>query len=138
MNTLCYGLGRDCEILLLQNVGNLKNNRYISEVLEFKVVSFLRGIPGFIFRQNNAKNVQDFSSGESKKLLWCPAYLSDMSPIGRRLTRDPRPIASTDKFWVRLQEIWNSFSEAQIHYLFDSVPRRIATLIEACDGHSKN
>ncbi|GFT54985.1 hypothetical protein TNCV_2325051 [Trichonephila clavipes] len=48
-----------------------------------------------------------------------PAYSPDMSPIdhvwdlvGRRLDRDPRPIASKDELLLRIQAIWNSLPQS--------------------------
>ncbi|GFX06276.1 transposable element Tcb1 transposase [Trichonephila clavipes] len=60
-----------------------------------------------------------------------------MSPIehvwdlvgGWRLARDPRSAASKDELLLRIQAIWNSLSQVEIQNLFDSMPRRIATLI---------
>ncbi|GFX68449.1 transposable element Tcb1 transposase [Trichonephila clavipes] len=78
------------------------------------------------------------------QLLPLPAYSPDMSPtehvwvfLGRRLTRDPRPAASKDELLLRIQAIWNSFPQAGIQNLFDSMPRRIATLIAARGGPTK-
>ncbi|GFW71042.1 hypothetical protein TNCV_191331 [Trichonephila clavipes] len=54
---------------LLRIESNLNSNRYISEVLQPEVVSFLRGVPGAIFQQENAgphvaKTVRDFCSAQ--------------------------------------------------------------------------
>ncbi|GFU35245.1 hypothetical protein TNCV_340151 [Trichonephila clavipes] len=73
-----------------------------------------------------------------------PSYSPDMSPIenvldlvGRRLVRDPRPAASKDELLLHIQAIWNSLPQADIQNLFDSMPRRIATLIAARRGYPK-
>ncbi|GFU93773.1 transposable element Tcb2 transposase [Trichonephila clavipes] len=50
---------------------------------------------------------------------------------GRRLARDPRPAASKDERWLRIQAIWTSVPQADIQTLFDSMPRCIAALIAA-------
>ena len=67
-----------------------------------------------------------------------PAYSPDMSPIehvcdfvGRRLTCDPRPVASKDKLWLRIQEMWNSLPQENIQKVFGSIPCHIAALIAA-------
>ncbi|GFW62242.1 uncharacterized protein TNCV_4421291 [Trichonephila clavipes] len=57
--------------------------------------------------------------------------------FGRRLARDPHPTASKDEIWVRIQAIWNYLPQADIQHLFDSMPRRIATLIAARGGYRK-
>ncbi|XP_071039863.1 fatty acyl-CoA reductase 1 [Parasteatoda tepidariorum] len=58
------------------------------------------------------RTVQSFLASRQVQLLPWPAYSLDISPIehvwdfsGRRLTRDHRPVASTDELWVRIQTI---------------------------------
>ncbi|GFW84588.1 transposable element Tcb1 transposase [Trichonephila clavipes] len=70
-----------------------------------------------------------------------PAYSPYMSPIkhvwnlvGQRLARDLVPSASKIKLLLRIQAIWNSFLQANIQNLFDSIPRRIAALIAERGG----
>ncbi|GFV70678.1 transposable element Tc1 transposase [Trichonephila clavipes] len=101
----------------------------------------IEGIPGAIFQQDNAlphvaKTVRDFCSAQHMQPLPRPANSPDMLPIehvwdlvGRRLARDPCPAASKDELWLRVQAIWNSFPQAHIQNMFDSMPRRIAALI---------
>jgi len=57
--------------------------------------------------------------------------------VGRRLTRDPRAVASANELWVRIQTIWNALSQADIQNLFDSMPRCVAALIAARGGYTK-
>ncbi|GFW77175.1 transposable element Tc1 transposase [Trichonephila clavipes] len=71
---------------LLRIQGFFKCNRYTREVLEPKVVSFLQGIPGAIFqednaRTHNARNVPDFFSVQHMQLLPWLASSPDISPI---------------------------------------------------------
>lgn len=134
---------------LLRIVGNLNSNRYISEVLQPQAVPFLQSLPGAVFQQDNARphiarTVQSFFATRQVQLLPWPAYSPDMSPIehvwdfvGRRLARDPRPVASADELWVRIQTIWNALPQADIQNLFDSMPRRVAALIAARGGYTK-
>ena len=129
---------------LLRNEGNLNSNRYISEVLQLQAVPLLQSFSGAVFQQYNAclyiaMTVQSFFATWQVKLLPWPAYSPDMSPIehvwdfvGRRLVRDPRPIASADELWVPIQTIWNAFPQADIQNLFDSMPRCVATHTAAC------
>ncbi|GFV48581.1 transposable element Tcb2 transposase [Trichonephila clavipes] len=77
-------------------------------------------------------------------LLSWSAYSPDMPPIqhvrdivGRRLARDLRPVASTDKLWLRIQTIKNTLPQADIQNLFNSMPRRVAALIAARGAHTK-
>ena len=50
---------------------------------------------------------------------------------------DPRPTASKDKLWLRMQAIWNSLPQADIQNLFDSMPRLKAALIAARGGYTQ-
>ncbi|KFM73058.1 Transposable element Tc1 transposase, partial [Stegodyphus mimosarum] len=100
---------------LLRIVGNLNSNRYIREVLQPEAVPFLQSLPGAVFQQDNARPhtariVKSFFAAQQVQLLPWPACSPDMSPIehvwdviGRRLARDPRPVASADELWLLLQ-----------------------------------
>ncbi|GFU38294.1 uncharacterized protein TNCV_2432911 [Trichonephila clavipes] len=86
-------------------------------------------------------------SGTSVQPNTCNFFLGlliRMSPIkpvrdlvGRRLARDPRPVASKDELLLRIQTIWNSLLQVGIQNLFDFMPRRIAALIEMRGGYTK-
>ncbi|GFX66590.1 hypothetical protein TNCV_1795011 [Trichonephila clavipes] len=95
------------------------------------------GIPGAIFQQDKArlhttKSVRDFCSAQYVHLLPWPAYSPDLSPIEHVWDLVGRPsAASKDELLLRIQEVLNSFSQADIQNLFDSIPRRIAALITA-------
>ncbi|GFW10672.1 transposable element Tcb1 transposase [Trichonephila clavipes] len=72
------------------------------------------------------------------QLLSWHAYSPDMSPIEQVWYlvgwRDPRHGASKDQLLLRIQAIWNSLPQTDIQNLFDSMPRRTATLIVARGG----
>ncbi|KFM62471.1 Transposable element Tc1 transposase, partial [Stegodyphus mimosarum] len=106
---------------LLRIVGNLNSNRYIREVLQPEAVPFLQSLPGAVFQQDNARPhtariVKSFFAAQQVQLLPWPACSPDMSPIehvwdviGRRLARDPRPVASADELWWARQHVhWTS------------------------------
>ncbi|GFU51840.1 transposable element Tcb2 transposase [Trichonephila clavipes] len=135
---------------LLRIESNLNSNRYVREVLLPEVVPLLQGIRGAIFQQDNvrphvAKAVRYFCSAQHMQLLPWLAYSPDMSPIqhvwdlvcSRRLARYPRAEASKDELLLRIQAIWNSLLQADIQNLFDSMPRRTATLIAVRGGYTK-
>ena len=134
---------------LLRIVGNLNSTRYINEVLQPQAIPFLQGLPGAVFQQDNARphvarTVKSYLDSQQVQLLPWPAYSPDLSPIehvwdfvGQCLTRDPRPVASTDELWLRIQTIWNTLPQADIQNLFHSMPRRVAALIAARGGHTK-
>ena len=102
---------------MLRIDGNLNSNGYVHEVLQLEVFSFFKAIPGAIFQQVYArphveKTVRNFCLTHHMQLLSWPAYLPDVSSIehvgyldDRRLFRDPRPAASKDKIWLRIQAI---------------------------------
>ena len=76
-------------------------------------------------------------------LPW-PVYSPNMSPIVHvwdlirwHLARDLRIAASKHKLCLCIQAIWNSLPQADIQNLFDSIPRRIAAIIAAREGHTK-
>ncbi|GFT62524.1 transposable element Tcb1 transposase [Trichonephila clavipes] len=78
------------------------------------------------------------------QLLPWPAYSPYMSSIqhvwdlvGRRLACDLRPAASKDELSLRIRAIWNSFPQADIQILFDSMSRRIAAPFAARGGYTK-
>ncbi|GFS65565.1 brain-specific homeobox [Trichonephila clavipes] len=80
------------------------------------------------------------------QLLPWPAYSPDMSPIehlwdlvGRRLVRDPRTKDSKEELMLRIQAIRNSFPQADIQNLFDSMLRRtIEKYILETEAHKGN
>ncbi|GFV30260.1 transposable element Tcb2 transposase [Trichonephila clavipes] len=79
------------------------------------------------------------------QLLPCPAYSLDMSPVkhvwdlvGQFFAHGPRPAASKNKFFLRIQAMWNSPPlAADIQNLFESMPRRVAAFIAARSGYTK-
>ena len=78
------------------------------------------------------------------QLLPSLAYSPDMSPIehvrdlvGRRFARDPRPATSKHEFGLHIQAIWNTFPQADIQKLFDSMPRHTAAFIATCGSYTK-
>ena len=50
-----------------------------------------------------------------------------------RPAHDPRPTASKEELWLRIQAILNYFPQKGIQNLFHSMPRRIVALIAALD-----
>ncbi|GFX65710.1 transposable element Tcb1 transposase [Trichonephila clavipes] len=57
--------------------------------------------------------------------------------VGRCLAHDPRPAASQDELFLRIQAISNSLLQADIQNLFDPMLCRIAALIVARGGYTK-
>ena len=78
------------------------------------------------------------------ELLPQPAYSADIlliehvwDLVGRRLARVPRPAASKHELWLRIQAILHSLPLADFQIVFDSMPPRIAALIEARGVYTK-
>ena len=57
--------------------------------------------------------------------------------VGRCLACDPCPAALKGGLWLRIQAILNFLPQADIENLFDSVLRRIPTLIPARGDYTK-
>ncbi|GFT71282.1 hypothetical protein TNCV_3002611 [Trichonephila clavipes] len=118
------------------------SNRYVLKVLQPEVITFLQGILGAIFQQDNvrqhvAKTVRDFCSAQHMQRLHWSVYSPGIlriehlwNMVGRRLDRDSRPEASKDELLLRVQATLNSLPQAEIQNLFDSMPRRIAAYFE--------
>ena len=49
---------------------------------------------------------------------------------------DPLP-RNKDEMWAALQEEWENFPQAALDKLYESMPHRIAALVEARGGHTK-
>ena len=56
-------------------------------------------------------------------------YVLDM--VGRRLFRQGPPAPTLDVLWIRIQPAWRDIPQEDIQGLFDSMLRRIETLIAA-------
>ena len=131
---------------LLRIEDNLDSNRYIREVLQPEVLPLLHANPDAIFQQDNtrpqmARIVQAFFQRRRVSLIPWPACSPDMSPIeyvwemvGQRLIRQDPPAPPLDVLWTRIQTAWRDIPQEDIQGLFDSMPRRIETLIAARRG----
>jgi hypothetical protein len=73
-----------------------------------------------------------------------PAQSPDMNPIehawdhvDRQIrARYPRP-ANIEELWEALQEEWAKLDVEYIRKLYESMPRRVAAVVEAKGGHTK-
>ncbi|GFY08830.1 transposable element Tcb2 transposase [Trichonephila clavipes] len=143
--TLKAGSGRR---KFVEHDGHIRVRRYVSErCLPQCVIKRQSGLTSEVMdnaRPHVASNVQTFLSAQHMQLLPWSAYSLDISRIehvwdfvGWDLSRDPRPTASKDTFWVCIQTIWHSLPQAEIQHLFDSMPHRIAAYIARCGGYTK-
>ncbi|KFM59142.1 Transposable element Tcb1 transposase, partial [Stegodyphus mimosarum] len=140
---------------LLRIVGNLNSNRYIREVLQPEAVPFLQSLPGAVFQQDNARPhtariVKSFFAAQQVQLLPWPACSPDMSPIehvwdviGRRLARDPRPVASADELWgdmITITDKQKTFmlnSGAKIKLILRHFPTKYVVVVSNLLGAGK-
>ena len=130
---------------LLRIEGNLNNNRYIREVLQ----PLLQATPQAIFEQNKdsawshvARSVQAFFQRYGYH-CFPGMHVRQASPIehvwdmvGLRLTHQGPPATTLDALWTRIQTAWRDIPQEDIQGLFDSMSRRIETLIAAHGGFS--
>ncbi|GFW95970.1 transposable element Tcb1 transposase [Trichonephila clavipes] len=109
------GIGYHSRTSLVRIAGILNSQRYISEVLEPVVLSYLQGLATAIFQQDNARPhltriVQRFFVNHQIELLTWPAHSANISPIGntwslvaQRLTQITPPAATPDQLWQRVE-----------------------------------
>ena len=141
-------IGYNMRSRLLRIVCNLNSNSYIREVLQPEVLPPPSGNSKFhiLGGQCQPTRGKDCASRLPKKtgslsLFPWPARLPDMSPIdhvwdmvGRRLIRQGLPAPTVDTLWAVAQTAWRDIPQEDIQGLFDSMPRRIETLIAANEG----
>ncbi|GFV39443.1 transposable element Tcb1 transposase [Trichonephila clavipes] len=75
-------------------------------------------------------------------LPW-PARSPDLSPmenmwsiVAQRLTQITPPAATRDQLWQRVEAAWSAVSQEHIQSLFESMSRRMATVISNNGGYS--
>jgi hypothetical protein len=134
---------------LLRIHGTLNRFRYINEVLDAELRHFLNRIPGAIFQQDNARphvarEVVAYFNHYNIPLLPWPARSPDLSPIehvwdiiGRQVRRNQQNIATEDEMWVAVERAWTNIPQHVIQTLFDSMPRRLAAVINARGGYTR-
>ncbi|GFW07124.1 transposable element Tcb1 transposase [Trichonephila clavipes] len=144
------GIGYPSRTPLVRIAGTLNSHRYISEVLEPIVLSFLQGLATAIFQQDNARPheariviVQMFFVNHQIDLLPCPAGSPDVSPIenmwsmvAQRLIQITPLAATPDQLWQRVEAAWSAVPQEQIQSLFESMPRRVVAVISNNGGYS--
>ncbi|GFX18539.1 transposable element Tcb1 transposase [Trichonephila clavipes] len=128
--------------------GTLNSQRYISEVLESVVLPYLQALATAIFQQDNALPhvahiVQRFFVNHQIELLPWPSRSPDLLPIenmrslvAQRLTHITPPAATADQLWQREEAAWFAVPQEHIQSLFESMPRRVASVISNNGGYS--
>ncbi|GFT97434.1 transposable element Tcb1 transposase [Trichonephila clavipes] len=102
------GIGFHCRPPLVRITGPLDSQRYIREMLEPVVLSYIHRLPSAIFRQDHtrphvARNVQEFFFTYQIELLPWPACSPYLSPkeylwsiLAQQLAWDTPPVATRD------------------------------------------
>ena len=130
---------------LVRLEGRITANVYIEEILEKHLLPFINNLENkenYIFQEDNApihtariaKNWKEVNS--IANLPW-PAQSPDLNPIENlwdeleRKVRKHKPLPKNkDDLWRILQEEWLNLDENIYKNLVDSMPRRIAAVIE--------
>jgi len=100
----------------------------------------------FIFQHDNdpkhtAEVIQDYLDDLPFEVLWWPAQSPDLNPIENlwsildNLCRERKPSNKRELFEM-LQSGWNDISTKILHNLCDSMPQRIAEVIERGGYHA--
>ncbi|GFW91800.1 transposable element Tc1 transposase [Trichonephila clavipes] len=145
---VCGGIGCHSRTPLVRIASTLNSQHYISQVLEPVVLPYLQGLATVIFQQDNAQPhvsciVQRFFINHQIELLPWPARSPDLSPIenmwsmvAQRLTQITPPAATPDQLWQRVEAARSAVPQEHIQSLFESMPRRMATVISNNGGYS--
>ncbi|GFV90183.1 transposable element Tcb1 transposase [Trichonephila clavipes] len=106
------------------------------------------GLATAIFQQDNARPhvariVQRFFVNHQIELLPWPSCFLDLSPIenmwsmvAQRMIRITTPATTPDQLWQRVEAAWSAVPQEHIPSLFESMPKRVTSVISNNDGYS--
>lgn len=140
-------IGYRSRLLIIK--GNINALRYISDILEPEAIGFIRGEPGLLYMQDNARphvatvTMQHLKSAGVDLLSW-PARSPDLNPIehlwdilGRRLSSAYEfPPATLHQLQNRLIEQWDLINTEEIDKLILSMPNRLSECVTKKGGHT--
>ena len=133
-------IGYNMRSSLIRIESNLNSNRYIREVLQPKVLPLLQATPHAIFQQGNARPhmariVQSFFQRWLVSLACMfTRHVTHQTCLGYGWSATYHhgpPAPSLVALWTCIQTAWRDIPQEDIQGLFDSMPRRIETLIAA-------
>ncbi|GFW00661.1 transposable element Tcb2 transposase [Trichonephila clavipes] len=133
----------DSRSTLIVMRGTLMGQRYVDDILRPHVGLFLKGLPGAIFQQDNARPhtarvAQDFLR-HFQTLSW-PAYSPDLSPVepvGDQPKRQMTSCHSVHDLELAVQDLWAHLSQDNLKCLINSMPDRVAACIAAGGGPTR-
>ncbi|GFY21317.1 transposable element Tcb2 transposase [Trichonephila clavipes] len=115
----------------------LKGQRYIDDILRTQVETFLNGLPGKIFQQNNARphtaRVAQGFLRHFQTLPW-PARSLDLSPVEHMWDQLKRQMPSchfVHDLELAVQDLWAHLPQDNIRCLINSMKDSVAACIAA-------
>ncbi|GFT61447.1 DDE_3 domain-containing protein [Trichonephila clavipes] len=138
-----YGCGGALLVHFNLDVWKLNGPTYVDDILRPHVGPFLNGLPGAIFRQDNArphttKVAQDFLR-HFQTLPW-PArspYLSPVEHVWDQLNLQMPSCHSVHDLELAVQDLWGHLPQDNIRCLINSMPDRVAACIAAGGGPTR-
>ncbi|GFS98873.1 transposable element Tcb1 transposase [Trichonephila clavipes] len=109
---------------------------------------FIRALRNPTFQQDNARPhvagiVRTFLDTEDVRLLPWLALSPDLTSIEKvfsviteQMARLHTTVTAVDELWYRVEAAWSPVPVQAIHSLFDSMPKRMSTVITARGGFS--
>ncbi|GFT85957.1 transposable element Tcb2 transposase [Trichonephila clavipes] len=133
----------DSRSTLIMMRGTLTGQRYVDDILRPHVGTFLNGLPGVIFQQENARPhtarvTQDFLR-HFQTLPW-PARSPDLSPVEHvwdQLKSQMPSCHSVHDLELAVQDLWAHLPQDNIRCLINSMPDRVAACIAAGGGSTR-
>ncbi|GFY06463.1 uncharacterized protein TNCV_412131 [Trichonephila clavipes] len=131
------GIAYDSRSTLIVMRGTLTGQRNVDDILRPHVGPFLNGLPGALFRQDNARPhstrvAQDFLR-HFQTLPW-PARSPDLSPVEHvwdQLKRQMPSCLSVRDLELAVQDLWAHLPQDIIRCLINSIPNLEAACIAA-------
>ncbi|GFU13776.1 transposable element Tcb2 transposase [Trichonephila clavipes] len=132
----------DSRPTLIVKRGTLTGQRYVDDILRPHVGTFLNGLPGAFFQQDNARPhtervAQDFL--RHFQTLAYPARSPDLSPVEHvedQLKRQMPSCHSVHALEWAVQDLWAHLPQDNIRYLINSMPDRGVACIAAGGGRT--
>ncbi|GFU14646.1 uncharacterized protein TNCV_851851 [Trichonephila clavipes] len=123
--------------------GTLTGQRYVDDILQPHLGTFLNDLPGAIFQQDNARPhtarvAQDFRC-HFQTLPW-PARSPDLSPVEHvwdDLKRQMPSCYSVHDLELAVQDLWAHLHQDNIRCLINSMLDRVAACIAATGGPTR-